>query len=60
MNPFKIAFEEVLRSEKAKEQNDESATNPMVGTLEVILNGKGVQVGSQKVQPALYSTLSTL
>lgn len=60
MNPFKIAFEEVLRSEKAKEQNEEPATNPMVGTLEVILNGKGVQVGSQKLQSALYSTLSTL
>ena len=60
MNPFKIAFEEVLRWEKTKEQNDEPATNPMVGTLEVILNGKGAQVRSQKVQSALYSTLSTL
>ncbi len=60
MNPFKIAFEEVLRSEKAKEQNDEPATNPMAGTLEVILNGKGAQVRSQMFQYALYSTLSPL
>jgi hypothetical protein len=58
VNPFKIAFEEVLRSEKAKEQNDESATNPMMGTLEVILNGKGAQVRSQELQSALYLALS--
>jgi len=45
VNPFKSAFEEVLRSEKAKEQNDnEPAPNSMVATLEVILNGKGAQV----------------
>lgn len=45
VNPFRSAFEEVLRSEKAKEQNDnEPALNPMVATLEVILNGKGAQV----------------
>jgi len=54
VNPFRIAFEEVLLSEKAKGQNDESATNPMVGTLEVILNGKGAQVRSQKFQSTLY------
>ena len=60
VNPFKTAFEEVLRSEKPKEQIGEPATNPMVATLEVILNGKGAQVTSQEFQSILYSTLSLL
>lgn len=45
VNPFRSAFEEVLRSEKVKGQNDnEPGPNPMVATLEVVLNGKGAQV----------------
>jgi hypothetical protein len=59
VNPFKTAFEEVLRLEKAKERHDnEPATSPMVATLEVILNGKGAQVRSQVLHSALHSTLS--
>ena len=61
MNPFKTAFEEVLRSEKVKEQNDNQPTTYlMVATLEVILNGKGTQVRSQEIQSTLHLTLPSL
>jgi len=44
VNPFKSAYEEALRSEKAND--NEPAPNPMVATLEIILNGKGAQLSA--------------
>jgi hypothetical protein len=60
MNPFKAAFEDVLRLEKGKGQNEAGpATTLMVATLEVILSGKGAQVRSQQFYSTRYSMVSS-